>query len=213
MREGFWRQVFKLLLVAVILVAIAGGVLRAFFVDVVTVTHSGMAPTIFPGDQVLVWRGAHLERNDIALCRHPQDPSRWVIGRVAAEQGQSIGMSSRGQFLVNGRPPSRDIRGAEVRYVDPETNRHYRMRWGIEEFSEYEEHLFFEPVDRAFTMRSYANVRGLFLLSDNRAHVGEDSRAFGPVQPDTCRGQVFMRLTAAPGAPAGVPHGMLDILD
>jgi signal peptidase I len=213
MRGELWRQLLKLVLIVGGILAIAAAVLRAFFIDVVTVTHSAMAPTIFPGDQVLVWRGAQLDRNDIALCQHPQDAGRWVIGRVAATEGQSIGLSQRGQLLVNGRPPSRDIRGAEVRWHDPDTGRQYRMRWGIEEFSDYEEHLFFERVDGRFIMRNYANIRGLFLLSDNRAYVGEDSRAFGPVARNTCRGQVFMRLTAAPTAPEGVPHGFLDLLD
>jgi signal peptidase I len=210
----FWKQSLKLLLFLVIVGAVLVGVLRAFFVDVATVAHNGMAPTMVLGDEVLVWRGASLERNDIAVCRHPQQTGRWVIGRIAAISGGEIGMSPRGGLLVGGRAPQRDIRGENVPWLDSETGRTARMRWGIEKFSDYEEHYFFERVDRAFTIRDYAAVRGFFLLSDNRAHVGEDSRTFGAVQPQDCIGQVFMRLSASDTElPDGIPHRALDLLD
>lgn len=212
MPRGFWTGLFKVLAFLAVIVGIAIGVLRTWFVDVVTVAHNGMAPTMILGDRVLVWRDARIERNDIVLCRHPRDATRWVLGRVAAEAGGSIEVS-RGMLTLGGRRVSNDIRGA-FPFTDAETGHTQRMVWGIEEFSDYQEHMFFQPEGRQLNFRPMANVSGLYLLGDNRGHIGEDSRAFGVVEAASCRGVAFMRLTAAEsGLPDEVPHGALDILD
>lgn len=211
MPRGFWTGLFKVLAFLAAVVGIALAVLRTWFVDVVTVAHNGMAPTMILGDRVLLWRDARIARNDIVLCRHPRDATRWVIGRVAVEPGGSIELQ-RGTLVLGGRRVSADVRGT-VSFTDGETGRTQRMRWGIEEFSDYQEHLFFQPDDRQLYLTPMANVGGLYLLGDNRGHVGEDSRAFGVVQAQSCRGVVFMRLTAAEGLPEELPHGPLDILD
>lgn len=212
MPRGFWKGTFKVLFVVAVVVAVAVGILRAFFVDVVTVAHNGMAPTMLIGDRVLVWRDAHLDRNDIALCRHPQHPERWVMGRIAALPGQSLHVE-RGQLQLGGRRTARDVQG-EGRFTDSETGRTYAVTWGMEEFADYEDHRYFDRSDRVFVMRDQMSIGGLFLLGDNRGHVGEDSRAFGVVQPHNCRGTVFMRLSAGESEmPEGIPHGHLDMLD
>lgn len=213
MPRGFWKGTLKLVFAVAVVAGVAIAVLRAFFVDVVTVAHNGMAPTMLLGDRVLVWRDAHLDRNDIALCRNPQHPERWVLGRIAAMPGQSLHVE-RGQLWIGRTRTTRDLQGSG-RFTDSETGRTYPVEWGIEDFADYEEHRFFDRTDREFVMRDQMNVGGLFLLSDNRAHIGEDSRTFGVVQPQTCRGTVFMRLAASErgGMPEGIPHGMLDLLD
>lgn len=208
--NSFWRGTFKAVGFVAVVIAIVLGVLKLFFVDIVTVAHNGMAPTIVLGDQVLVWRGAAPNRNDILLCRHPQEAGRWVISRVALEPGEGLAMV-RGQLQLDGRRLDRDIRG-EVRFLDGETSRTHRMQWGVEEFADRHDHFFFEPLDRHPSIRDQSAVRGYYLLGDNRGHLGEDSRTFGVVQADDCTGQVFMRLRAVPGLPDEIPHGNLDLL-
>ena len=208
--NSFWRGTFKAVGFLAVVIAIVLGVLKLFFVDIVTVAHNGMAPTIVLGDQVLVWRGAAPNLNDIVLCRHPQESGRWVISRVALEPGESLSMV-RGQLQLEGRRLDRDLRG-EVQFLDGETNRTHRMRWGVEEFADRHDHFFFEPLDRRAPIRDQAAVRGYYLLGDNRGHVGEDSRTFGVVQAQDCTGQVFMRLQAAPGVPAEIRHRTFDLL-
>ena len=211
MPRGFWTGLFKVLAFLAVVGGIAIAVLRTWFVDVVTVAHNGMAPTMILGDRVLVWRDARIERNDIVLCRHPRDATRWVLGRVTAEPGSSVDVQ-RGQLVIGGHRVSHDIRGI-FPFTDTETQQTQRMVWGLEEFSDYEEHLFFQPEGRQLNLRAMANISGLYLLGDNRGHIGEDSRAFGVVQPASCRGVVFMRQTAAEGLPQEITHGALDILD
>lgn len=208
--KDFWRGTLKLIAFVALALVSVGGILKLFFVDVVTVAHNGMAPTILIGDRVLVWRGATPERNDVMLCRHPREPGRWVISRVALEPGESL-LASRGQLQINRHRLDRDVRG-EVLFHDRETGRSVRMQWGIEEFVDRHDHLYFQPIEHAFTIRAQANVRGYYLLGDNRGHMGEDSRTFGIVEAQNCTGQVFMRLTAAEGAPDGIPHGIFDRL-
>jgi signal peptidase I len=212
MPRGFWTALLKIVLFLAVVVGITAAVLRTWFVDVVTVAHNGMAPTMIAGDRVLVWRDARLARNDVALCRHPSDASRWVLGRIAAEEGGGVSVDGRGQLFIDERRTQRDIRG-NVRYTESESGQTWPMMWGIEQFGDYEEHYFFERTDRRPTTRPMARVQGLYLLGDNRGHVGEDSRAFGVVHRAQCRGRVFMRFGAAEGLPPEIPHGHLDFID
>jgi signal peptidase I len=208
--RGAWRAIGKFLVFTIIVGGIAFGILKLWYVDIVEVGHNGMAPTMIIGDRVLVWRNARLERNDIALCRHPTEEGRYVIGRVLLETGESLAID-RGMMRRNSFRIGRDIRG-EVDFVDGETGRSARYTWGVEEIADTQTHLFFEHADRAPVIRDQSQVRGLFLLGDNRAHVGEDSRAFGVVQPVSCVGQVFLRAGAGEGLPDEIPHRPLDIL-
>ncbi len=58
----------------------------------VRVSSDEMAPSISPGDWVLVGPGA-LSRGDVVRLADPLDPQRHVLRRVLAEPGESIGFS------------------------------------------------------------------------------------------------------------------------
>ena len=204
------KSFLKFLAGVLVILGIAVAVLKTWYVDVVTVGHNGMAPTMIVGDQVLVWRDAAPEHGDIMLCAHPHESSRWVIGRIVGMPGMELS-EARGQLRVNGVVPDRDFRGT-IDFRDAETDRVVQMRWGIEDLGN-DEHLFFIRADREYTMRPVARLNGYFLLGDNRTHAGEDSRTFGPVPPGTCRGQIFMRLTMSPDTPPEVGNSILDLLD
>lgn len=207
---GFLRGTFKLLLWLAVPAAIAVGILRVFFVDVVTVGHNGMAPTLLLGDQVLVWRDAEIQHGDIVVCRHPGEAGRFVMGRVFAMPGMSLGME-RDYVVVNGRAPERDFRD-EVRFEDPSReNQQNTYRLVIEQLGN-DFYWSFDDEDRPLRIRPIAALSGLYLLGDHRAYPGEDSRAFGVVQASACIGQVFLRLAPGPYAVEGVPHGWLDML-
>ncbi len=208
--SSFLKGAGKFLGVVAVILLIAIGVLNIFFVDYVTVGHNAMAPTVVAGDTILVWRGARLEHGSIALCRHPTEAGRWVMGRVMGLRGQSL-REDRGVLHVDGRRTSHDIRGT-VEFFDVDVNANVRMRWGWEELGN-DDHLFFDRLGRRFSMRAVTNIQGLYLLSDNRTARGEDSRTFGVVQEGSCTGAAFMRVIATDGVPAEIPHGHLDILD
>src|SRR4051812_34835095 len=95
--RGALTAAFRL---ALVLAAIAG-VLKLFFVDVYTVPHNGMAPTIVAGDQVLVWRDANADLANIMLCEHPSKPNELVIGRALAFAGHTISADRFGNLYVD----------------------------------------------------------------------------------------------------------------
>ena len=101
------------------------------------------------------------------------------------------------QLLINGEPPDVDLRG-EYEFYDTTRRNSARMAWGIEDILDHE-HLFMQAKRRAPSMRPHRVSGGLFLMSDNRSHYGEDSRSFGEVSPDTCVGTIFLRLMPGDG--------------
>ncbi|MCC6875108.1 MAG: signal peptidase I [Sandaracinaceae bacterium] len=207
--RDFLKSASKFLSITLLLLFIAGAVVYGLFMRLVMLGHNAMAPTIVAGDRVLVWSTQSFELGDVALCMHPGISGRYVMGRVVGRQGHHITME-RGQLRIEGSTPARDQRGVVV-FHDTETDTHVRMQWGVESLLDHD-HPYFEREGREPRMRDHEVRRGLFLLSDNRTYAGEDSRSFGDVDPSTCVGRVFMRLTAAP-APEEIGHGPLDILE
>jgi signal peptidase I len=183
--------------------------LKWMYVDIVTVGHNGMAPTLLAGDHVLVWRGASPDHGDVVLCRHPEDPTRFVMARIVGLPGTSISIE-RGALVVDGDSPMRDRRGA-IRFEDPTRDSRRELQLGIETLGN-DVHWVFDDERRPLRIRSIEELDGLYLLGDHHGYTGEDSREFGTVLPTECVGQVFMRLSPGPSSVEGVPHGWLELL-
>jgi signal peptidase I len=208
--RDFLKGVLKFVAFIAVLGGIAVGVLYAFFVEVIDIGHSGMAPTLITGDRVVVWKTRDFEIGEVALCPHPIEPGRFVIGRVVGHAGTNIDFQ-RGQLLINGRTPDVDVLGT-VSFDDPETGRSERMRLFMEDVLDHEHMSFVRERSEARMRRPQRVGSGIFLLGDNRTHVGEDSRTFGTVPPNTCIGRIAMRLSAAP-SPMEVGNGALDLIE
>ncbi|MCZ7679216.1 MAG: S26 family signal peptidase [Sandaracinaceae bacterium] len=102
--RDFLKGALKFLGVVLVIALIAGGVLYAFFVKVVEVGHNAMAPTMILGDRVLVWNSQDFELGEVVLCPHPQQPGRYVMGRVVGRPGQIVSFE-RGSLTINGQTP------------------------------------------------------------------------------------------------------------
>jgi signal peptidase I len=207
--RDIFKGVLKFLGVIAGILVVAGAIAYFFFVRVVEVGHNAMAPTILMGDSVLVWRTTDFELGDVALCLHPSEPNRYVLGRVVGRPGQTIRIE-RGILYINNQAPDSDIHTA-IQFTNNEIGRVQTMVWGVEDLLDHD-HTFFYEERRMPTYRSHEVRGGPFLLSDNRTYVGEDSRTFGEVSELLCIGKVFMRLLAADG-PAEIPHAPLDIIE
>jgi signal peptidase I len=210
--KDFTKGALKALVWIAAIVAIVLAVLRWQFVDVITVGHNGMAPTIIAGDQVGLWRGVKIETGDVALCAHPGQAGRFVLARVIAREGQRLD-DHRGQLLVNGERVLRDVVG-QRRFHDIVLRFTDRYMMTIERFGN-NTHPIFENERSPLVFRNQTVRRGLFLLGDNRGYRGEDSRTFGEVDESTCKGVVFIRLAPAPKPAVADPgddlgHGWFD---
>ncbi|MGE0786004.1 MAG: signal peptidase I [Sandaracinaceae bacterium] len=208
--RDFVKGALKLIGVIAAIGAIVLAVLYFFFVRIVEVGHNAMAPTIFLGDRVVVWRTTDLEVGDIVLCPHPTEPGRFVMARYLSRPGHTVEVSN-GQVRVDGDSPDADVH-TPILWHDTETGREVSMVWGTESILDHD-HLFFFRERGAPSYRRREVGPGMFVLTDNRSYLGEDSRAFGVLSQIQCIGKVFMRLTAGDGVPPEIPHGALDLLE
>ena len=204
-----------LLHVAVFVAVIAGiicGILYAFFVDVVEIEHNGMAPTLFAGDQLLVWRDATPEMGDVLVCEHPRDVNRRVFGRLFAKPGMEIEVQ-RSNIVVAGERSVVDVLDNDLTFYNAVTDRNEQVRYGTRSFGSTD-HLYFELASSLSPMRSRTVRNGFFLMGDHRGKRQHDSRGFGVIRPETCQGVVFGRLRASETqrAPAGIDHDNFDII-
>jgi nickel-type superoxide dismutase maturation protease len=111
------------LLAAAVLLGIACLARRSF--DVVEVRGRSMAPTLLPGDRLLVARVTMPRRGEVVLAADPRDGRRELIKRVAAIgpggvelRGDDGGASTDGRTF--GRVPVEAVRWrAVLRYWPP----------------------------------------------------------------------------------------------
>jgi len=193
-----------------VILAIIAGVLKTWYVDIVTVGHDGMAPTLFIGDTVIVWRDATPDHGAIMLCHHPTDPARFVMGRVVGRNGVDITLD-RGRLRIAGTFPPVEWR-PNLQYYDPVAQMQVNMRWGFEQLGN-DRHRIFEREGREMRLRPIAAYDGLYLLDDNRTYNGEDSREFGPVPESRCVGRIILRVGMSEGTPPEVENRQFQILD
>ena len=73
------------------LIAILGGVAARRWLDIVEVRGRSMAPTLLPGDRLLVAR-LPPRPGDVVLAADPRAPGRELVKRVARLDGGAIGL-------------------------------------------------------------------------------------------------------------------------
>lgn len=211
--RSFTKTLLKFLAWVVGLLVVFVAVMRIFFVDVAVVGHNGMAPTLEAGDTILLWRnGTPDDLGDITICDHPRNSGELVVGRVVGKSGMTLEVDDHGRLVIAGSRPNMDWLGEE-RFTDTVEDFTATYRKGLAVMGNVE-HLLYVREGTTFRMRPTEVERGkVFLMSDNRTHVGQDSRYFGAVDPATCHGTVFMRLAPASDSPNDLGHGYLDIID
>ncbi len=204
------KSLLKMALALGVALLIVGALLRVFFVDVAVVGHEGMAPTLVAGDYVAIWRNAEANVGDVLICQHPGEPNKHVMGRVLAKSGYEVKTDHFGQIVVGDVTVQRDFRGKRS-FFDTTRNEMVTMHYGVAKFGYYENEFFIQerrkPVVRPYTVKT-----GVFLLGDNYTSVGYDSRHFGEVDPDTCVGQVFMRLWPAEDRGDDIRHLPMELI-
>ena len=81
MAAGYPRPLMAIAAATVLALGVRCGVRRVIRVEV---QGDSMAPTLRPGDRMVVVRGLQARRGDIVAARDPRTPSRMLIKRVAA---------------------------------------------------------------------------------------------------------------------------------
>lgn len=98
------RLFFRPIIAAAVLATIA----RTLFIQVYAIPSASMAPTLQPGDQILVtpyqlpWRVAEPGRGEVVVFRRAGDPAAFFVKRVIAVPGDYLEMRG-GRVLIDGR--------------------------------------------------------------------------------------------------------------
>ncbi|QQR91739.1 MAG: hypothetical protein IPJ88_08545 [Myxococcales bacterium] len=133
-----------------------------------------------------------------------------MVGRILAKPGDTISYD-REQIRVNTSRPELDFR-EKFKFVDYVRNRTYEVLQATEQLNQAKYEIF-DPPDRNIRLRGKQIRTGFFLLGDNRTRThGDDSRAFGEVDPLGCKGRVFMRLQASKQTPPELKNSWLDFI-
>ena len=176
---------------------------RASIADQYLVPTGSMAPTITPGDHILVHKAAYAARlpfsdavlferdapvpGDVVLFADPRGGPVPLVKRVAAVGGQVVAMR-QGVLYVDGEPQRVEIRG-DGRLVEHLGRVEHEA--GSRDFED------FGP--------SVVPEGNLFMLGDNRA-ASLDSRFIGPVPLALVRGRVLG--VVHPSSAAGLFSGL-----
>jgi signal peptidase I len=160
---------------------------------------ASVAPTLKPGDVVLLWRLTSPGFGDLVLCPEPNAPERIVIGRLVGEAGDDLEISG-GKVKLGRKQASDEMSCGEFTVEDPNTGVEVTQRCDVEVLNTHRHFrgntsghkVVPEPVKVSVPEGT------VFLLSDNRLFP-YDSRDFGPVPRETCKEFIFFRLVGKGG--------------
>ena len=199
------KSVLRFVLWIAGILAVVAGLLYAFVFDVWTVPSddpamtASIAPTLAPGDVVLVSRHAGVtSRAFLARCSDPDAPGRFVIGRVAALPGQEIHIASDGVQVDGANETMTGCDAHTVTIENPTTHEPTELTCARTD-SGGVAHEVLRGRDRSTDEETKVTVDPgrVFLVSDD-VHFHEDSRDYGQIDPATCQHLVY-RLVSASG--------------
>lgn len=165
---------------------------------------ASIAPTLAPGDWVILWRGNAPGFGDLVLCPDPEDPAQVFIGRIAAEGGDVLTIDETGSLTVNNSRvrSERACDVAKFKVENPRSGEEVELRCDIEALGGVHHKRALVPSATAplkpIKMTREVEVGALFLVSDNR-YFPFDSRDFGPLPKASCKESFIFRLVSRLG--------------
>jgi signal peptidase I len=156
-------------------------------------------PTLAGGDIVLVERHGAPGLGNLARCVDPDEPRRWVVGRLVGMSGGSLHLADQGFSTPGSRPTSYTACGVQ-KLVNPASGDEVELTCRNEEFAG----MAYETLSKAREGGSGDPDVELrvppgksFLLSDDR-YLHLDSRDYGSLPESSCH-HVLFRLWGAAG--------------
>jgi signal peptidase I len=200
---GFVRFVFFLALVLGGMFAL----LRATCISFWTVPSddplysASVAPTLQPGDEVVLWRLGAPTFADLVRCTDPEVPGRYVVGRILGEPGDRVSGSGHA-ISVNRRLISSAHACPVSRYTiaHPITGDPVDLTCEMEETggNDYTRLRFENTPENPETFDTVVPNDHFYLVSDDRAFP-YDSRKFGPIEKAQCPERIVFRLWSTAG--------------
>jgi signal peptidase I len=163
---------------------------------------ASVAPTLGAGDWVILWRLTPPGFGDLVLCPDPEEPGEVVVGRIAAEGGDTLSISEDGSLTVNGERmrSEHSCKDSTVLVDHPRTGKPTELRCDVETIGAVHHRRGRAPstVIKPVLVKTDVEREHLFLVSDNRSHPF-DSRDFGALPNASCSETVVFRLVSRLG--------------
>lgn len=163
---------------------------------------ASIAPTLQPGDWIILWRLTPPGFGDLVLCPDPRDPAEVVIGRIVGEGGDTLSIADDGDLEINHvRVRSERACTPPTFLVDnPRSGEPVELRCDIETLGgvHHRRALMLSRGLRPAPLTVDVEPGDLYLVSDNR-YYPFDSRDFGAVPQASCTEAVIFRLVSRLG--------------
>ena len=161
--------------------------------------EASLAPTLRGGDWLILWRATAPTEGNLVLCPEPKAAGRYVIGRILAERGDHVKVTSDG-VQVNNRNFETESGCDAFTVRDPGTGQDTEQSCRREVVGS-QTHLrgqLSPSLPKPSEAEADLADGQVYLISDNRQFPW-DSREFGPVERSTCVETVLFRLVSKDG--------------
>ena len=195
-RGLLWTAAFLILL---------GLVGRALVVDVWVLpddpkTSASVAPSLAGGDTILFMRRNKPAFGDLVRCSDPDEPTRFVVGRVVGLSGDTVETSGK-ELSVNGTRYLGEMACAEAKVTIPHPTSGSSVELWCDQVQIAGHPHLRGASDKATGLTPTKATVGkgmLYVLSDDRSY-HDDSRDFGTLPVDSCTGRIVFRLWGKEG--------------
>jgi signal peptidase I len=164
---------------------------------------ASLAPTLAPGDWLILWRATAPGFGDLVLCPDPEDPNEVFVGRIVGEPGDTLSIDDMGWVTVNNVRMRSEVACDPPKFTvpNPRSGAAVDMRCDIETLGGVHHQRALVPPTAAVkptALRREVEAGALYLVSDNRLYPF-DSRDFGPLPQASCKEAVIFRLVSRLG--------------
>jgi signal peptidase I len=199
------RKLVKALLWIVGILAVTVGILRLTLIDFWTVPDdpilgAAVAPTMAPGDVVVLLTKGKAGFGDLVRCADPENPAKFVVGRIAGVEGdvvETVGASLK----VNGQSYNGQSACPKTNYTvkHPTSGAETKLNCDVVTMGGGWHYRGSSAKPFPSTpKRAEVGPGMLYLVSDDR-EFHDDSRDFGSVRRETCKGRPILRLIGSAG--------------
>jgi signal peptidase I len=161
---------------------------------------ASVAPTLGGGDVVLVLTRGSPGFGDLVRCKDPEDPPRFVVGRIAGLAGDVVEIDGN-RLVVNGERFEANSACSESSFTiaHPTSGSETELRCDVVEMGGGWHYRGFNPKPfNAVKSRTEVDAGMVYLLSDNREH-HDDARDFGLMPAASCSERIVFRLWGRAG--------------
>ena len=163
-RSGFWSELIRFALIAVVIVL----PIRTFVAQPFIVSGSSMEETFLNADYLIIdeisYRFEDPQRGDVVIFRYPKNPSKFFIKRIIGLPDEEIHIADNTVTIANTLHPEGFV--LDEPYISAVTTGNTSLKLASDEY---------------------------FVMGDNRPS-SSDSRIWGPLQQEFIVGRALVRL-------------------